>query len=86
MNLAKKAPAFNREIWKSLESNVRMWVIKDQELYVVTGHVLTDGPFISIGTNEVLVPKRYFKVILDYLEPEIQAIGFILPNENLNVA
>jgi len=28
------------------------------------------------------VPKRYFKVLLDYKEPELKAIGFILPNES----
>ena len=27
------------------------------------------------------IPKRYFKVILDYKEPEFKAIGFILPNQ-----
>ncbi len=27
------------------------------------------------------VPKHYYKVILDYKEPEVKAIGFILPNE-----
>ena len=35
----------------------------------------------EIGSNGVDVPKRYYKVILDYVEPELKAIGFILPNE-----
>ena len=44
--------------------------------------MLTDGPYEEIGLNGVDVPKRYFKVLLDYKEPEIKAIGFILPNES----
>ena len=27
------------------------------------------------------IPERYFKVILDYTEPELKAIGFVLPHE-----
>jgi len=41
---------------------------------------LTDGPFQTIVVNKVAVPKHYYKVFLDYLEPEFKAIGFILPN------
>ena len=48
---------------------------------MVTGPVLKNGPYKTIGPNEVAVPKHYFKVILDYAEPEIKMIGFILPNE-----
>jgi hypothetical protein len=29
-----------------------------------------------------LIPKRYYKVILDFKEPDLKAIGFILPNES----
>ena len=35
----------------------------------------------NIGDNNVAVPDAYFKVILDYVEPEVKAIGFILENE-----
>ncbi len=41
---------------------------------------MTDGPYQYIGVNKVAVPKHYYKVVLDYLEPELKAIGFILPN------
>ncbi|HEC60960.1 MAG TPA: hypothetical protein ENI27_01760 [bacterium] len=30
--------------------------------------------------NEVAVPKRFYNVILDLKEPEVKAIGFIMPN------
>ena len=69
-NMSPQAPGFNRGIWASLENIVRDWALDNEEVYVVTGPVLADGPFETIGENKVAIPKRYFKVILDYREPE----------------
>lgn len=60
---------------------MRKWAQAKGEIYVVTGPVLTDGPYKKIGQNEVSIPKRFYKVILDYKEPELKAIGFIIPNQ-----
>ena len=38
----------------------------------------------SIGPNEVSVPKFYYKVVVDLRPPEIEGIGFILPNGSAN--
>ena len=81
-NMSPQAQGFNWGIWRKLEEWVRDQAIENEELYVVTGPVLTDGPYQEIGPNGVDVPKRYYKVLLDYEEPELKAIGFILPNES----
>jgi len=81
-NMSPQAPGFNRGIWRRLEEWVRDQAEANEEVYVVTGPVLTDGSFQEIGPNGVDVPKRYFKVVLDYKEPELKAIGFILPNQS----
>ncbi len=80
-NMSPQAPQFNRGIWSTLEATVRNFADTEGEVYVVTGPILTDGPYETIGQNEVSVPKHYYKVILDYAEPEFKAIGFVLPNE-----
>jgi endonuclease G len=80
-NMSPQDPQFNRGIWSKLESAVRNFVDTDGVLYVVTGPVLTDGPYETIGSSKVAVPKQYYKVLLDYTEPTIKAIGFLLPNE-----
>lgn len=80
-NMCPQIHAFNAGIWSDLESAVRSIAYEDEEIYVVTGPVLTDGPYETIGENNVAVPKYYYKVILDYTEPVIKAIGFILPAE-----
>lgn len=85
-NMAPQDPSFNRGIWADLEAVVRTMAYENESIYVVTGPVLTDGPYETIGDNEVAVPKRFYKVVLDYTDPDIKAIGFVLPNEGSDKA
>lgn len=78
-NMSPQVPSFNRGIWKKLEEQVRTWANEYDTLYIVTGPVLTNGLPV-IGQNQVSVPKYYYKVILDYTEPGINGIGFLMPN------
>lgn len=78
-NMSPQSPSFNRGIWKKLEELVRTWAIENNTVYVVTGPVLTDG-LLTIGPNKVSIPNFFYKVVLDYSEPNIKGIGFILPN------
>lgn len=80
-NMTPQDPSFNRGIWSDLEAVVRTMAYDNGSVYVVTGPVLTDGPYKTIGKNKVAVPKQFYKVILDYTDPDIKAIGFVLPNE-----
>ena len=79
-NMSPQVPGFNRGIWKLLESQVRRWAHDNEEIFVVTGPVLT-GTYPTIGSNAVSVPEYYYKAVLDYKEPELKAIAFILPNQ-----
>ncbi len=78
-NMSPQTSSFNRGIWKKLEELVRAWAIENNTVYVVTGPVLSNG-LLTIGPNKVSVPNYYYKVVLDYSEPNIKGIGFILPN------
>jgi endonuclease G len=80
-NMSPQEPGFNRGIWKKLEELVRTWAIENNSIYIVTGPVLTSG-LPTIGPDRVAVPKYFYKVILDYTEPGIKGIGFIIPNES----
>lgn len=80
-NMSPQVPAFNRGIWKYLETDVREWAKQNVEIIVVTAGVLQDSLPVIGSVNKVAVPKYYYKVILDYTLPEIKAIGFVLPNE-----
>ena len=80
-NMSPQKPRFNHGIWNSLESIVRTWAIENDEIYIVTGPVLSDN-LSTIGANKVAIPEYYYKIILDYKEPEIKGIGFVVPNES----
>ena len=78
-NMSPQVPGFNRGIWKKMEERVRQWAVENKDIYVVTGPVLT-GNLPTIGPDKVSVPRYYYKVILDYREPELKGIAFIMPN------
>lgn len=80
-NVSPQEPGFNRGIWKRCEDLVRSWALENKVLYIATGPLLTQG-LTTIGRNKVSVPKYYYKVILDYTDPGIKGIGFILPNQS----
>ena len=78
-NISPQDPDFNRGICRNLEARVRDWANLHGEVFVVTGPVLSEQ-LPSIGSNEVSVPEYYYKVVVDLNLPEIEGIGFILPN------
>jgi endonuclease G, mitochondrial len=80
-NMSPQNPSLNRGIWKELEGSVREWAMENGAVYVVTGAILTEDSYPVIGPNEVAVPDYYYKVILDYSEPELKGIAFVLPNK-----
>ena len=79
-NMSPQDGGLNRGLWADLEAIVRQMAVDNGKVYVVTGPVLTDGPFETIGESKVIVPHQYYKVVLDYTDPDIKAIGFVLPN------
>jgi len=83
-NMSPQNPGFNRGIWKKLEEQVREWAVINTEIYVISGPVFIEEKPKTIGQNNVAIPDYFFKVILDYMEPEIKAIGFILQNAPLD--
>ena len=80
-NISPQSSNFNKGVWRELEELARSWAKRNGELFIVTGPVLTMEPKGRIGDNEVTVPAAYYKVILDSKEPQVKAIGFIIPNE-----
>jgi len=84
-NMSPQKPRFNRGIWKKLETQVRKWALENEELYIVTGPIFNEI-LETIGENEVVVPRHYYKIILDYHKPEIKAIAFVMENKKLTGA
>lgn len=82
-NITPQVAGFNRGIWKKLEESVRIWALKYDTLYVITGPVLSDN-LLTIGENEVSVPDYFFKTIVCYTSKHTAGIGFVMPNKKSN--
>lgn len=79
-NMSPQKPELNRQSWAKLENTIRAYVSNSNEqVFVVTGGVLTDG-LPTIGENKVSIPEYYYKVVLDYEGDEKKGIAFLLPN------
>ena len=78
-NISPQLPGCNRGIWKRLESQVRLWALRERQLYVVTGPVFADGAH-TMGKTDIPVPVAFYKVILD-MTPPMKMIGFVIPNQ-----
>ncbi len=84
-NISPQNHQFNAGIWNRLEQKTRYWAKKYGKLYVVTGGVLTDKNLERIGREKVTVPKRFYKIILDYNQPQVKAIAFLMPNKESDI-
>ena len=74
-NMSPQIKSFNNGIWKELEENIRDWTYKAEQLYIITGPIFT-GQRKTIGIeNKIAVPDAFFKVLLDYTNPDRKAIN-----------
>jgi len=80
-NISPQVPAFNRGIWKKLETQVRNWGIMYESCIIITGPVLSDS-LPTIGVNKVSVPNWYYKIVINPHHNPVQAIGFLMRNES----
>ncbi|MCP4437777.1 MAG: DNA/RNA non-specific endonuclease [Aureispira sp.] len=85
-NVCPQDPKFNKGIWKELENKVRKWTKTNKRLYIVTGPILRnevteETPTIGKGTT---VPRGFYKVILDYDEPQKKGIAFMFKNKEID--
>ena len=82
-NISPQKSSFNAGVWNRLEQKTRYWATKDKKLFVVTGGILEKN-LSTIGQEKVAVPKKFYKIVLDYSKPEIKAIAFLLPHKTSN--
>lgn len=80
-NMTPQSASLNRGSWKRIESQVRGWSGQHDEVYVVTGPILSEPCLKTIGRG-ICVPKRHFKVVLEKDGDQYKAIGFIVAQDD----
>ena len=79
-NICPQVKSLNSGAWKRLEEKCRNWARIDSAIVIVAGPVLSDDLTETIGRTGVIVPQRFFKVILSPYANPPRGIGFIMNN------
>ena len=82
-NVCPQIHAMNEGPWNDLEMACRRWARDYGSVYIVCGPLLSKGNHRTIGKNKVVVPERFFKVVLA-MQDKPKAIGFIYDNNSHN--
>lgn len=76
-NMAPQAGSLNRGIWKLLETSVRGWVVQRNQVYTVYVGAIYGAGDKTIG-NGVVVPNRYYKIVINQATGEVA--GWMFPH------
>ena len=82
-NMCPQVHRLNSGPWNDLEIACRRWAQKYGDIYIVCGPLLDDRQHRTIGRRRVVVPERFFKVVLA-MNDGPKAIGFIYDNNGRN--
>lgn len=83
-NCCPQLHSLNAGDWNELEQRCRDWARDYGDVYIVCGPLLARGnAHQTIGPNRVVVPERFFKVVLS-TKGRPKAIGFIMNNARGN--
>ena len=74
INICPQTHNLNRGKWKALENRCRKWAEIYDSIYIVCGPILSEGEELdyflaSDSTSRIYIPKRFFKVVLKYRDP-----------------
>ncbi|MBQ9174999.1 MAG: DNA/RNA non-specific endonuclease [Bacteroidales bacterium] len=83
-NVCPQSHNLNAGLWNDLEKQVRYEARYYGTIWIVTGPVVGDARYGTIGENKVTIPDGFFKALLakDKKTGEFLSIGFYFPNES----
>ncbi len=79
-NISPQEHNFNSGVWNRLEQKVRYWAKKNNGVFVVTGGIL-EANLPTIGTENVAIPKQFYKIILDQTKGRTKVLAFLINHE-----
>ncbi|ARV12434.1 endonuclease [Gilvibacter sp. SZ-19] len=78
-NISPQLHEFNSGVWNYLEQRVRRWAEENDGVFVIAGGVLKD-PMDAIGSEQVTVPKAFYKIVVDTYRDDYRVIAFLIPH------
>ncbi len=82
VNVCPQDEFLNRKDWQYLEKQVRAWANEYGRVWVVTGPIVGEDRYGTIGAQEVVVPDAFFKVVLVHDGSRYQGVAFVMGNDN----
>ena len=74
----------NEGMWNTLEKKCRTWARRYGSVYIVTGPVIGENIYGTIGKNKVTVPDAFFKAVMVHDGSRWQSIAFVMNNNSWN--
>ena len=81
MNICPQKEQLNNKDWQYLEKQVRTWARKYGKVWVVSGPIIGDNKYGTIGKDHVVVPDAFFKAVMVHDGRRYQSIAFIMGND-----
>ncbi|MBQ7773060.1 MAG: DNA/RNA non-specific endonuclease [Bacteroidales bacterium] len=79
-NICPQNHELNTGDWKELEEKCRNWAEKLGSIHIVCGPIITDNTHGTLGANKIVIPDKFFKVLLTQKDGKWQGAGFIFHN------
>ncbi len=79
-NICPQNHDLNGNDWNTLEKLCRTLARKHGSLWIVTGPIVNERKYGTIGDRRVVVPDAFFKALLVWDGAEYHSIGFIMEN------
>lgn len=82
VNCCPQNEYLNRKDWEYLERQVRRWAEEFGKVWVVTGPIIGDNVYGTIGDDEVVIPDAFFKAVLVSSGGKYHSIAFVMGNDS----
>ena len=82
-NICPQDEVLNAGDWAYLEKRVRQWANRYGNIWVVTGPIVGENQYGTIGDRDVVVPDAFFKALLVRKKNgSYSAIAFVMDNDD----
>ena len=84
-NIAPQYGPLNNGYWKRVEEGCRNLAQQYGSIYIVSGCVVEENKYGTIGFNKVYIPDFYYKVLLVKNSQNYKGVGFVFRNSENNM-
>ena len=81
-NICPQDEELNKGDWNYLEKQIRYWARDYGKVWVVSGPIIGDNIYGTIGDRDVVIPDAFFKAVLIEKKGKYHSIAFVMDNDD----